>query len=294
VSAPQDFELANNQACATFEVGVPAPFDLQVTGEVYSVPSPGMTGLYRYFIYNAGPNSTSEELVVTLNAPPQQGTLSYVSGINGSPGTATNIGQCTPILGTNQIQCPISPLIAVGQTKLVWMSFFMNAGASGNAPACLSLAPLGDTDSGNNQACLSLPADPITANYAVTTKMSSNGSPTEGELGRLRVIVENNRSAPTPDPTVVFFSLPAGVSFVGTANTRAFECLSIELEQGAELVTCRHDGPLAAGSDATFDLAVFYETSGDVTLCSEVAPRVAGIVYDPVQRCAMLTVAPAP
>lgn len=290
-SAPQDFTLANNTSCVSFDTDVVAPFDLQVTGEVYSVPSPGMTGVYRFWLHNAGVNSTTQTLYATLDAPPPQATLSYVSGIDGSPGVLTNIGQCTPV-GTAQISCPLSPLFAPGETRLVWMSFWMNPGASGTAPACLSIAPTGDTDASNNQACVSLPAAPLPLGYALTTKASVLGAPTAGQIGEVRVSMDNTGTTPSDDPTLLFITLPAGVEYAGVANARRFVCGGLTTPTGEGLVTCHHEGPLAAAGRASASVAVYYVRAGEVTICSEVAPKVFGVDPAQTQSCSTVTVAP--
>ena len=292
VSAAQDFQLANNDSCCSFERGAPAPFDLQVTGVVTNPPSPGMTGQYHFFLHNAGPNGTTQQLQVLLDAPPPGATLSYVSGIDGEVVTSTNTGNCAPVAGTAKISCPMSVLIPSGATHVVWMTFWLDPGATGAAPACLSIDPLGDTNAANNQACLALPAMPITGSYSLTTKLSAVGPPTAGTIGALSLAVENKGSVTSPDPTLAAVILPPSVAFVGVANAPMFDCTATKAATGETIVTCRHKGGMLAGARATIPVALYYESAGDVTVCSEVSPRLMG--SDPLQTrsCAVVPVAP--
>lgn len=291
VSAPQDFTPANDTSCVSFDTDVVAPFDLQVTGQVTSVPSPGMTGVYHFTLHNAGPNWTTQTLHVLIDAPPPQATLSYVSGIDGSPATSTNTSLCTPT-GVGQLSCPVSLLFAPGETRLIWMSFWMNPGATGTAPACLSFAPAGDTDPSNNQACVSLPATPLEADYALTTKASVVGAPQQGLVGELRVSMDNGGTAASDDPTLLFVTLSPGVEYVGVANARGFACGGVTTPTGEGLVTCRHVGRMQPGAEASLSVAVYYAAAGTATLCSEVAPKVAGLDPAQTQSCTTFTVAP--
>jgi uncharacterized repeat protein (TIGR01451 family) len=291
VSAPQDLNLVNNTACHAMEIGVPAPFDLQVTAEIMSVPSPGSTGVYRYYIHNAGPNPTSELLHVLVDAPPPGTTLSYLSGINGSVVPSTNIGNCTPVGA--KLSCPVSLIFPVGETRIFWMSFFMDDDAGGSAPGCLSVAPNGDTDASNNEACLSLLAPPPDGDYAVSTKLSAGPEPRQDQIGSLALSLTHVGTEETPGPVLGFVRLPGEVSFVGVVENEAFTCVVTETDPSGQLVTCIHDGPLAAGAREDITLAVFYKGAGSVVVCSEVSPRPSGV--DPLltKSCAPIDIVSA-
>jgi len=73
---------------------------------------------------------------------------------------------------------------------------------------------------------------------------------------------------------------------------RTFDCNATVTATDETIVICRHKGGMIAGGSADLQVAVLYETAGEVELCSEVSPRLADQDEAMTRSCAPVTVAP--
>ena len=252
-----DQNSENNSATAQASIDGNADLSATVAAAIANVPVGG-TASYTASIANAGPASAGAvTLTLGFDAP--------VSPITTAPAGWT-CGSPTQTAGATSVVCTTASL-AAGANAAFATSFPATAALAGRTVRMTATVASGAPDpaTGNNSASATVSIAAATLNADLSVRMIGRSE----RAGVFMLAVHNAgpASAAAPVVTVTGNLLPRNVSIVPASG---WTCTSAAVGTGFRFV-CTASGPMAAGADAYFGLALAGRGPQTVTVTANVA-----------------------
>ncbi|MEY2453660.1 MAG: large repetitive protein, partial [Acidimicrobiaceae bacterium] len=191
----------------------------------------GTNGTYLLTVTNNGPTEAIGPITVTDTL---MGGLGFVSG-GGDGFTCTAAGQ--------DVTCTRNTALPNGEAAVITLVVIVGSAAEGTFVNHADVASTTvDPDPNNNGDDDSTTSD---RDVDLAVDKSLDATPVSGSTATWTIVVSNNGQSDALGPITVTDVLPDGLTFVsGTGD--GWTCSAV-----GQVVTCVHDGPLAAGASTT-------------------------------------------
>ena len=252
--------LANNTASDPADIASLA--DLAITKTHTGDLIVGVDGTYILTVTNNGPTEATGPITVTDTL---MGGLGFVSG-GGDGFTCTAAGQ--------DVTCTRNSALPDGEAAVITLVVSVGSAAQGTFVNHADVSsPTFDPDpsnDGDDDTTVARPDVDLVLDKTLDT------TPTSGENATWTIAVRNDGRSEAAGPITVTDVLPDGLTFVSGSGD-GWSCSAI-----GQVVTCVHDGPIAAGASTTITLVTLVTAAPGtvVTNTASVSSESTEVVID--------------